>query len=240
MKKLSLFTLLFIFVNLSVFSQLDKIHYLAPLKTKSESNNQILKESEIILSTPSLTNISVTVTRGDGTAMPGSPYTVSKGSPFTITLAYYLNELSVSNSETGVVITGKGLKFESSTDFLVTYKAKNKDYTQADLCVAKGKTALWNHFKWCGFPINIAQSKKSSYLGIFATEDSTEVKIGGYNPACVFRDQSDEDGITSDSIEVFLNNGECYVLECVSTADVANVNGFIGANITSTKKNCGQ
>tara|TARA_R110002126_G_scaffold67779_13_gene171572 strand:- start:18 stop:1577 length:1560 start_codon:yes stop_codon:yes gene_type:complete len=68
-----------------------------------------------------------------------------------------------------------------------------------------------------------------------ATEDNTVVDITGYDFGCEFRLQNDRDGITSDNIQITLNKNESFVLEAYTNETSANIDGWLGASIVSTK-----
>lgn len=68
----------------TVQAQLSTEHYIPPHVGKSYG--AIWDHEEVVLTTPSTTDIQVNVTSGDGTAIPGSPFTISSNNPARINL----------------------------------------------------------------------------------------------------------------------------------------------------------
>jgi len=79
----------------------------------------------------------------------------------------------VSNNDTGVVLTGAGMRFESvgGQEFFVNYRVCHK--AQTDILTCKGTKALGTVFKWGGIPQQNYLGAASSTLGIYVTEDAT-------------------------------------------------------------------
>lgn len=94
---------------------------------------------------------------------------------------------------------------------------------------------MGTNFKWGGAPNVATTNDISTSLGIMATEDNTTVNISGYDPNCEFRLQNAIGGITSNSIQVTLDQGQSYVLEAYTNQTTANIDGWLGASIDSDK-----
>lgn len=224
---------------LSSYAQLDSLHYLPPLK--QVSNNQAIKQQAIYFSTPETTPFNILVFRGSDPL----PYTtitgLVKGNPQKLDQTNGLlpngdnNITLVTNTNTGVVLNNAGLRFESTSGekFYVNYRGRSS--SQAGSLTCKGTKALGTDFRWGGIPNRANSNHLTTSLGIMASEDGTTVTISGYDSNCEFRFQGNRGGITDDSITIQLNAGESYVLEAAKNQTNANVDGWLGATISSTK-----
>ena len=232
-KYLKFFLVLFICTHNYMFSQLSDLHYLPPLKQRT--NNLSIREQAIYLSTPNTTTFKVNIYRGTSTSILDS-LSLSKSNPIRYPLADGDNNITlVTNVNTGVVLANSGLRLEAplGEKFYVNYRGVS--HSQAASLTSKGRQALGTDFRWGGPVIRDTQDTVAASLGIMATEDNTVVNITGYNPNCEFRLQKDPDGITSNKIQISLNKGESYVLEAIKRESRANTDGWIGAKIRATK-----
>ncbi|WP_155995255.1 DUF11 domain-containing protein, partial [Tenacibaculum ovolyticum] len=229
---------LFVFF-LSTFktqAQLSDLHYLPPLK--QYSNNNAIIQQRFYLSTPETTAFDVKVYQGtNGTAI-ATLTGLSKTNPLTYNVANGDNNITlVTNANTGNVLTNSGLRFESTTGakkFYVNYRGRHT--AQAASLTSKGRSALGTKFKWGGIPLRSTNTaSQSATLGIMATEANTDITISGYNPSCVFRQGTNAAGITTPTININLDAGESYVLEAILGQATANLDGWLGASITSNK-----
>ncbi|WP_400072621.1 DUF11 domain-containing protein [Zobellia russellii] len=230
--KLRVFVLFFI-VSLSGFSQLSDLHYLPPLK--QGGNNQAVKDQAVYLSTPENTAFSVNVYQGTNVT-PIANLTLSNAAPVTYGLAQGDNNITmVTNSNTGIVLTNSGLRFESpgGEKFYVNYRGSST--SQSTSLTSKGRQAMGTLFKWGGIPNRATQNSLTNSVGIMATEDNTVIDIFGYDPNCEFRLGNNAGGITSDTFQVTLNANETFVMEAYVKQTTANIDGWLGATISATK-----
>ncbi len=242
-------TFIIILLNLGqVFSQLDNVHYLPPMKQAmangSTSPTPQISVHEVYLSTPSTTPITVNVYKGTNFTTPFATVsgltnaTPQKLSSF-VSLGTDSNDITlVTEANTGVVYTDAGLYFEATNaadEYFVNYRVNSN--SQADILTCLGEAALGTDFRWGGTPAFRVQNYNSVSLGIYATEDNTEITISGYDTGCEFRLGTDIDGLTDDTITRILNKGETFVLEAHSQEGLGNANkdGWLGATITATK-----
>ncbi len=215
------------------FSQLSDLHYLPPLK--QGSNNSSVQQQAIYLSTPETTLFTVSAFRGTS-GTPIATFSISNTNPATYNLPNGDNNITmVQNSNTGIVLSNSGLRFESNggQKFYVNYRGSSG--AQSTSLTAKGRQALGTAFKWGGAPNYATTSDISTSLGIMATENNTTVTIFGYDPNCEFRLGNTVGGITSNTIQVVLNAGQSYVLEAYTNQTTANRDGWLGASIQSDK-----
>lgn len=235
MKMKQLLFLMILLITSFGYTQLSDLHYLPPLK--QGSNNQAIQQQSVYLSTPETTAFTVFVYRGTNTT-PIANFTISNTVPQEYTLGNGDNDITlVSNSNTGVVLTDGGLRFEapSGNNFYVNYRGRSN--SQGASLTSKGRIALGTEFKWGGVPNLGTHVSKSNTLGIMATEDNTTITLSGYDPNCEFRIGNDRAGITDDSYTITLDENESFVFETYigNSATQAHEDGWIGASIVADK-----
>jgi hypothetical protein len=223
------------------FAQLSSVHYLPPLKQTSS----FVEGQLIYLSTPETTAFNVNVYQGTNTA-PTATLSISNSSPGIYTPpggAGENNTSLITGANAGIVLNTAGFRFESTNGKKFYLNWRSAHGGQASSLVSAGNSGLGTDFRWCGIP-QIITSGESGYsgansvIGIMATENNTSVTIYGYNPACTFTKNGNISGvnsITDDVINITLNAGESYVLEAVALYNTANVDGWLGATISSNK-----
>lgn len=216
-------------------AQLSDLHYLPPLK--QGQNNAAIQQQAVYLSTPETTAFTVNVYRGTNTT-PVTSFSISNISPAVYSLANGNNNITlVDNTNTGVVLTNSGLRFEApgGNNFYVNYRGRSG--SQAASLTSKGRVALGTRFKWGGVPNLGNHPSKSNTLGIMATEDNTTIDIFGYDPDCEFRVGSNTAGITADTYQIVLDANESFVFETYigNSPTPAHEDGWIGASIVSDK-----
>ena len=230
--------LLVLFLVLSssfTFAQLSDLHYLPPLR--QGQNNGAIQQQAVYLSTPETTAFTVNVYQGtNGT--PVTSFTISNTAPAVYNLGNGNNNVTlVNDTNTGIVLTNSGLRFESpgGENFYVNYRGRSG--SQAASLTSKGRVALGQNFKWGGVPNLGSHVSKSNTLGIMATEDNTTITLSGYDPDCEFRVGSDRAGITADSHTITLDANESFVYETyIGTSPTpAHERGWIGASLVADK-----
>ncbi|MCG9792808.1 HYR-like domain-containing protein [Flavobacterium algicola] len=216
------------------YSQLSDLHYLPPLK--QVTNNQAVRNQAYYLSTPETVPFTVQVFEGANTT-PVAALVVSNATPIKYDLADGDNNISlVTNANTGIVLSNSGLRFQATggQKFYVNYRGRSG--AQGTSLTSKGRQALGTDFKWGGIPNRATNNNLTTTLGIMATEDNTTVAISGYNTDCEFRLGNDAGGITANTLNITLNAGQSYVVEALKNQTSANIDGWLGATITSNKK----
>ena len=229
-----LLLLFFVFlISFGVNAQLSDLHYLPPLK--QIGNNRAIQQQAFYLSTPEIAAFDVQVFRGTNTT-PLATLNISNSNPVQFDLANGDNNITlVTNTNTGIVLTDSGLRFQSvgGQNFYVNYRGRSA--AQATSLTSKGRQALGTLFKWGGIPNRATNFNLTTTLGIMATEDNTVVNVFGFDPNCEFRFQNDPDGLTDDSFEISLNAGESFVFEALKNETSANEDGWLGATIQSNR-----
>jgi len=178
------FLIVLLYVGLS-HAQLSDLHYLPPLR--QGQNNGAIQQQGVYLSTPSTTAFLVNVYRGTNTT-PITSFNISNISPAVYDPGNGNNNITlVNDSNTGVVLTNAGLRFESpgGQNFYVNYRGRSG--SQAASLTSKGRIAMGTSFKWGGVPNLGSQVSKSNTLGIMATVDNTTITLSGYDSDCEFR-----------------------------------------------------
>ena len=228
--------LLFILLSCSIgYAQLSDLHYLPPLR--QGQNNGAIQQQAVYLSTPETTAFTVNIYQGTNTT-PITSFNISNTTPAIYNLGNSNNNVTlVDDSNTGVVLTNSGLRFESTggENFYVNYRGRSG--SQAASLTSKGRVALGQNFKWGGVPNLGSHVSKSNTLGIMATEDNTTITLSGYDPDCEFRVGSNRAGITADSHTITLDANESFVYETyIGTAPTtAHERGWIGASIVADR-----
>ncbi|NAS12259.1 DUF11 domain-containing protein [Poritiphilus flavus] len=226
---------LMLFIGFISYGQLSDLHYLPPLK--QGQNNGAIQQQAVYLSTPETTTFTVNVYQGTN-ATPVATFNISNTSSAVYNLANGDNNVTlVNNTNTGVVLTNSGLRFEApgGNNFYVNYRGRSN--SQAASLTSKGRVAMGTSFKWGGVPNLGSHVSKSNTLGIMATEDNTTIDIFGYDPDCEFRVGSNRAGITADTYQIVLDANESFVFETyIGTSPTpAHEDGWIGASIVSDK-----
>ena len=224
-----------LFYCLGVKAQLSDLHYLPPLR--QGQNNGAIQQQAVYLSTPETTAFTVNVYQGTQ-ATPVATFSISNTAPAVYNLGNGDNDVTlVSDSNTGVVLTNSGLRFEApgGNNFYVNYRGRSG--SQAASLTSKGRVALGQNFKWGGVPNLGSHPSKSNTLGIMATEDNTTITLSGYDPDCEFRVGSNRAGITANSYTVTLDRHESFVFETYigNSPTLAHERGWIGASLVADK-----
>jgi len=228
--------LLFFILSCTVAkAQLSDLHYLPPLR--QGQNNGAIQQQAVYLSTPETTAFNVNVYQGTNPTVVAT-FLISNTSPAIYNLGNGNNNVTlVDDSNTGVVLTNSGLRFESpgGENFYVNYRGRSG--SQAASLTSKGRVALGTNFKWGGVPNLGSHVSKSNTLGIMATEDNTTITLSGYDSNCEFRVGTNRAGITTSSHTITLDANESFVFETYigSTPTTAHERGWIGASLVSDR-----
>lgn len=260
MKRILLF--LGFFLSQHFFSQLDNTHYLQPLIFGNYSTATITEEY-VYLSTPSASNITVTVKLADEITIPRlSVYDITAGTTTTVTngaltlsnskplrlsilntsntvIAPGSTPLTVATNLAGTVIPANtgGLIFRSSANFFVNYRGQSG--SQAGSVLTKGNVALGKTFFWGGTPneftTNIAEV--GNMVSIMASQDNTTVTISNIDSGTEFINGSNATPITGTIVNRTLNKGESFVLYAKVKTGALSLQdtGWLGAKITADK-----
>ena len=212
-------------------AQLDTTHYMPPFVGAAYDGGDNFRDEEIILSTSSVTNITVTVTSGNGTPIAGSPFTVNNSNPVVIAFDDGNNNenspLSIPRSDLANK-TNSGLIMTSSDLFYAEYRHLSS--AQGSSVSAKGSNAIGKHFKWHTVSSFQDANIAHNYISIFAVEDA-DITISGLPSGLELTDQNvPNSGIITKS----LSEGQSIIFEVKGSNNITNQQGMIGADIIST------
>ena len=209
-------------------AQLSNKHWIPPLHARDEST---IQDHYVYISTAETTPFLVTVTTGNGSPIPGSPFTVSRTNPVEVTIgAGQPTQMFLELDDVNVVKSDKGLILEGPKDFYVSFRMRHTNH--AETLISKGRPGIGNRFR-LGHMINESTDNRTSFVAsVMATEDNTTVTLSDYNTNVVFVSGSGD--ITSDTQNFTLNAGQSIVFSGYSS-ELANLDGAIGTLIESSK-----
>ncbi len=230
--------LFFIKMLSPVFGQLDTIHWCPPMHARTDEGPQYL-----YLSTPEKTAFPVEVRDGSGKLL--TTLSLSNTQP----QEYYLggsnnSVVLVSENQLQTAIQGKGLVISGSKKFYAYLRAHASSQFHACDLTCKGKAALGKIFR-IGHVLQAVheQARRANFVGMMATEDSTEITLSEYDPNTKLR-VAGADLSPGDSVKMLLMKGESLVFSNYISDDANQTppNGLMGALLKSTKPiavNCG-
>lgn len=257
-----IYLLLAFFTSQLFFSQLDNVHYLQPIVFGDYSALTITEEY-VYLSTPSTSNITVTVRLADETTIPrlsvysinanttsivtNGTVTLSNTTPLrlsivnasNVVLAPGTSPLTVATTRAGTIIPANvgGLVFRSAGDFFVNYRGLST--SQAGSVLAKGAVALGKNFFWGGTPNEYTTNipEVGNMVSIMATENNTVVTISNIDSGTQFINGANTTPLTGTTITRTLNKGQSFILYAKVKVGALSLQdrGWLGAKITSDK-----
>jgi hypothetical protein len=262
MRNIYLFLAFFTFQ--SFFSQLDNTHYLQPIIFGAYgATATTITEEYIYLSTPSTTDITVTIRRADGTTIPrisvtnisaGTTTNVANGlvtlrnnlpvriafiNASNVVLAPGTSPITRPTNTAGTIIPANvgGIILQSADDFYVNYRGS--DPSQAGSVLTKGRVALGKNFFWGGTPNEFTTSvpEVGSMVSIMATEDNTIVTINNIDLGTEFINGANATPLTGTTLTRTLQKGQSFVLYAKVKVNTFSLQdrGWLGAKITATK-----
>lgn len=228
MKKLLLLTILL--TNFISYSQLSNKHWLPPLHANEDQDTNLIQDHYVYLSTPEPTSFLVTITDGVGIPINGSPFTISQGNPIRVLIGNSQPSIMfLDKSEVGFV-SSKGLILEGIYDFYVSFRVRSTNH--AEFLSSKGLTGAGKIFRLGSLPQTDFGGIRNFVSSFMATEDNTSVSLSDYDPNILFINGNNT--LVTPNQSFNLNKGESVVISGYSISQ-ANLNGFIGALLTSDK-----
>lgn len=226
--------LLIIFVFLacysSLFSQLDSIHWLPPMHARVDWGPQYL-----YLSTPETVAFPVNILDGSGNLI--TTVNLSNTQPFIYNVGSTNDTYSlVPEQSLHTVLKNKGIVIEAKKKFYAYFRAHSANQAQASDLTCKGRAALGKTFRIGHLLQEVNSASRSNFVGILATEDSTEVTFSGFDPNTDFR-KGGADVPTTGTEKMLLNKGESVVFAQYLGANASTQppNGFMGGLVQSSK-----
>jgi len=221
-------------------AQLDTEHFIPPVYPSTHAW-VYPREQVVYISTPTVTPFSYTIKDGAGNILKSG--VVSNATPISYQMSAYVSDFVVTDADLNKVLTDRGLHIEADEKVYCNLRAQAGGGTRpnATSMTAKGRAALGTAFRIGHFPSPSAHVNKSSTVGIYATEDGTNVSIDLTTRQPVLRGAGAPS--TANIINITLNKGETYVIAIKGADSPLNRNlGMIGGLITSDKGivvNCG-
>ena len=184
LSKYILILVCFCIVQQELAAQLDTVHYLPPMHSRSNGN---IEDHYVYLATPETTPFQVTVTDGSGAVFPGSPFTLSNASPVVISVGtgqVPSTKLVVGFNDLNKPLADKGLIFSAPQSFFVN--ARYRAFYHAEAITCKGRAAAGTSFRVGMMPIASGNGIRNFVVGFMALEDGTQIEISEYDTEVVF------------------------------------------------------
>jgi len=231
-------------------AQLDTDHWIPTMWSSSASSGNIDKHW-LTLTTPSVADVTVTVTEGDGT--PIFSGVVSNAAPQQIFLGEIASGWSpaIANTEGNFAFDNAGLNTALGSGLVITASApiyanlRNKTAAQAFSLTAKGKKALGFSFRAGTMrSYKNSNSARGNFISVMATEPNTTVTFDDISPGLVFTGTPTvqvNGETTSDTITVVLQQYESYIIGFKlndyggSTSTTERINDINGTRISADK-----
>ncbi len=237
--RLALSTFFLLAIAVTLFGQLDTIHWLPPMHARDEWGPQYL-----YLSTPEVIPFPVNIRDGAGNLL--ATVTISNALP-----QRYGGLGSTQSSPTMVTenrlhqpLQAKGLVIDGPKKFYAYYRVHSSSMFHAGDLTCKGRAALGRVFR-IGHLLQATDDndRRANFIGIMATEDSTEIMLSGFDAQTDFRIGGVNTPVIG-PVTMTLQKGESAVFSQYITADAGGQppNGFMGALLEATKPiavNCG-
>ncbi|MBD3723840.1 MAG: T9SS type B sorting domain-containing protein [Flavobacteriaceae bacterium] len=227
---------LIIALTLSLISnaQLSNKHWIPPLHANEDlTNDPLVLDHYIYISTPEPTPFQVTIKKGNGgNFVP--PVTISQGNPVIIPIGNSQpSVMMLDRTDVGHVMNNKGLILEGDYDFYVSFRVRAENH--AEFLSSKGKTGAGTIFRLGSLPQNDLGSIRNFVSSFMATEDNTTVNLSDYDSNISFIDGANN--FSSPTQTFFLQKGQSVVISGNVTNGYpsANLRGFVGALLTSDK-----
>ena len=223
----------------------DQTHYLPPLYSRSStSSNALPAAMELVLTTNEVATFDVFCETGDGTPIPGSPFTIAANSPSVVALGGGASfpgfrSGSAASGPLNTPLPDAGIKCTASAAFFTNIRAISEDDAQAMSLTGKGRVGLGTDFRTGHYKAGgntASNSLKSHFASVMATQDNTTVNITEIKTGVVF-DGTPAAGapLTSAPISVVLNQGESYIVAYYFPDAAAGTDDMNGTRITSDK-----
>jgi gliding motility-associated-like protein len=231
MKRLLISLVLFACTS-SLFGQLDSIHYMPPMHARVDWGPQYL-----FLSTPEPVAFPVHLRDGSGNLI--TTVNISNTQPFKYDIGSTNTTYTlVPESDLHIALKSRGIVIDGEKKFYAYFRAHSTSQAQASDLTCKGRAALGKTFR-IGHLLQEADpntNSRSNFVGIMATEDSTEVTFSGFDPNTKFR-KNGTDASSTGTEKIVLQKGECVVYSQYLTSSAANQppNGFMGGLVQATK-----
>ena len=221
MKKTLSFLFIF-YIFSSLFAQLDREHWFAPMVDRSGAPNPYQK---LYLSTNRTTPFPVNIYNNN--VLIGT-VNISKNNPQKFDV---LRDYIITTQQTDLFTpTTKGVYLKAEFPFYANLRFSV--FNHAEIITSKGIPSTGKNFFVASAPITVSNNILNFMTSVLATEDNTSVTISGYSPNVQFSNGAT--GATNSTLTFTLNKGQSYIIDGIGNI-IGNSDGFIGAKITATK-----
>lgn len=218
-------TLSFLFIICifsSIFAQLDREHWFAPMVDRSGAPNPY---QNLYLSTNRTTPFPVSIYNNN--VLIGT-VTINKGNPQKFEV---LRNYIITTQQTDLFTpTTKGLYVKAEFPFYANLRFSV--FNHAEIITSKGIPSTGKNFFTASAPITVNNDILNFMTSVLATEDNTTVTITGYKPTVQFSNGTT--GASNPTMTFNLNKGQSYIIDGIGNI-AGNFDGFIGSKITSNK-----
>ncbi len=230
--KATALTVCMLTISFGMIAQLDTLHYIPPFGTDTD-NNERPGDVHLYISTPSSdpVNFEITDASGDLSYLTG---TVSAGSPVRYDSFGTASGVAVTDPLLNQPLSfAVGFRVTADAPVYANLRIRSRDDAQAGSLTSKGGNAFGTVFRLGSIPNLQANQYKATTFGITATEDNTAINIDMTGSGVTLQGTSAPS--TDSVITINLNEGQSYVMRCEAEVDPDNLDGMIGALITSDK-----
>ncbi|MEM9933044.1 MAG: PKD domain-containing protein [Bacteroidota bacterium] len=229
--RLVIFTLtLFQILLRNAYAQLDVQHWIPPVYT---SNISHLAEQYIYLSTPSVNPVTVSIMDGAcGNVI--DEVIISKANPARYDIGG--GETRIATALVGNLnrpLQGRGYCLKAAVPFYANLRMMQP--SQSGSLTAKGTIGAGTTFrtgKILEQDDSVPARSRSSYVGILALENGTEIRVSDFPPETIFAN-----GAEDDELLATLNRGESYLVGVNMgnpNTSLESANALLGALVEST------
>ncbi len=213
------------------FSQLDSIHWVPPMHARGEWGPQYL-----YLTTPETTPFPVSVQTADGTVL--SVLVISNSTPQRYDIGNTNNTITlVGENELHQPLNNKGFVLVAEKKFYTNFRAHSSSQYQACDLTCKGRAALGQVFRTGQMIQGASQGNgRSNFIGMIATEDSTQVSLSEYDTGVRLRVNGADVQIPGSANFMLMAGQSLVVAQYIgSNATFQPPNGMIGSLLTASK-----
>ncbi|TXF77209.1 T9SS type B sorting domain-containing protein [Chryseobacterium sp.] len=219
MRKILSFFLILLSLS-TLFAQLDRQHWFAPMVDRTGNPNQF---QSLYLSTNRITPFPVNIYNNN--VLIGT-VNISKGNPQKFDV---LRQYIITTQQADLFTpTTKGLYLEAEFPFYANLRFSV--FNHGEIITSKGISSTGTKFYAGMAPITVSNGILNFMTSVLATQDNTTVTISGYSPLVQFSNGTT--GTTNPTMTFTLNKGQSYI---VDGSGLTNTDGFIGAKIESNK-----
>ena len=189
----------------------------------------------LYLSTPETVAFPVHIRDGSGNLI--LTVNISSTQPYIYTVGSTNDTYSfVPENVLHTVLKNKGIVVDGEKKFYAYFRTHSNTKAQASDLTCKGRAALGKTFRIGHLLQQTSTDSRSNFVGILATDDSTEVTFSGFDPNTDFR-KGGADVSSTGTEKILLNKGESVVFAQYLgvNAGTQPPNGFMGGLISSTK-----